>query len=172
MAAVAIAVSYDLAPGSIRHTLQTFTGVEHRIETVRTVNGITYINDSKGTNVASTLKAIQSMRAPSVIILGGYDKHTNFDQLSAEVKGSPYITHAILLGQTASQIEESLRRNGFFAYTNAYSLEDAVLKAGSQAVPGGNVLFSPACASFDMFRDYEQRGAVFKEIVRGIQEAG
>ena len=85
---------------------------------------------------------------------------------SKPVKSSPNITHAILLGQTASQIEESLRRNGFFAYTNAYSLEDAVLKAGTQAVPGGNVLFSPACASFDMFRDYEQRGAIFKEIVQ------
>lgn len=172
MAAIAVAVSYGLNPDCIRHTLQTFSGVEHRIETVRTVGGVTYINDSKGTNVASTLKAIQSMRAPSVIILGGYDKHTDFDQLSAEVKASPYITHAVLLGQTASQIEDSLRRNGFFAYTNAYSLDDAVQKAGEQAAPGGNVLFSPACASFDMFRDYEQRGAVFKEIVRGIQETG
>ena len=172
MAAIAVAVSFGLSPDGIKYTLHTFTGVEHRIETVRTVNGVTYINDSKGTNVASTLKAIQSMRSPSVIILGGYDKHTDFTALAAEVKASRFITHVILLGQTAQQIEESLRKIEYFDYTNAYSLEDAIQKAGQQALPGGNVLFSPACASFDMFRDYEQRGTVFKEIVANLPDNG
>ena len=171
MAAIAVAVEYGIAPEIIKHTLQTFTGVEHRIETVRKVGGVTYINDSKGTNTASTLKAIQSMEVPSVIILGGYDKHTDFNALCAAVKESPRITHAVLLGQTAQQLEETLKKNGFHDYTLAYSLEDAVLKAGGLAVPGGNVLFSPACASFDMFLDYEQRGRVFKEIVMTLPEA-
>ena len=165
MAATAIAVSYGISPEIIRHTLQTFTGVEHRIETVRTVAGVTYINDSKGTNTASTLKAIQSMQAPTVIILGGYDKHTDFDGLCEAVQFSPYIRHAVLLGQTAQQLEESFEKCAFHTYTQAYSLEDAVQKAGAAAVPGGNVLLSPACASFDMFQDYEHRGKVFKEIV-------
>lgn len=172
MAAAAVAVAYGVSPEVIRHTLQTFTGVEHRIETVRTVNSVTYINDSKGTNVASTLKAIQSMEAPSVIILGGYDKHTDFDVLCAAVKDSPQITHVVLLGQTAQQIEETLKKKKFHDYTLAYSLEDAVLKAGGLALPGGNVLFSPACASFDMFRDFEHRGRAFKEIVMRLPESG
>jgi len=165
MAAAAIAVSYGISPEIIRHTLQTFTGVEHRIETVRTVAGVTYINDSKGTNTASTLKAIQSMKAPTVIILGGYDKHTDFDGLCEAVKNSPYIRHAVLIGQTARQLEDSFRECDYHTYTQAYSLEDAVQKAKENAVPGGNVLLSPACASFDMFQDYEHRGKVFKEIV-------
>ncbi len=172
MAAAAAAIAQGVPPEVIRRTLQTFTGVEHRIETVRKVGGVTYINDSKGTNTASTLKAIQSMRAPSVIILGGYDKHTDFNGLCAEVKKSEMIAHAVLLGQTAQQIEETLKTKGFTDYTLAYSLEDAVHKAGERAVPGGNVLFSPACASFDMFRDYEHRGQAFKEIVMRLPESG
>ena len=165
MAATAIAVAYGISPDVIKYTLQTFTGVEHRIETVRTVEGITYINDSKGTNTASTLKAVQSMKAPSVIILGGYDKHTDFDNLCTLIKNSPFIIHAVLLGQTAQQIAKSFDKADFHDYTMAYSLEDAIHKAGEHAESGGNVLFSPACASFDMFQDYEQRGKVFKEIV-------
>ena len=170
MAAAAIAIHYHITPEVIQRTLHTFSGVEHRIETVRTVCGVTYINDSKGTNVASTLKAIQSMEVPTVIILGGYDKHTDFQALCAAVKESPLMIHAILLGQTARQIEDTLKKNEFFEYTNAYSLEDGVQKAGAKAPSGGNVLFSPACASFDMFRDYEHRGAVFKEIVMHLPE--
>ena len=165
MAATAIAAAYGVPPEVVKQTLQTFGGVEHRIETVRTVRDVTYINDSKGTNTASTLKAVQSMRAPSVIILGGYDKHTSFDALCEAVAKSPHIHHAVLLGQTAGQISEAFEQLDFREFTQAYSLEDAVQKASEKAVHGGNVLFSPACASFDMFRDYEHRGAVFKEIV-------
>ena len=170
MAAIAIASWWGVSPADIRQTLQTFSGVEHRIETVRSVNGVTYINDSKGTNVASTLMAIRSMKAPSVIILGGYDKHTDFSDLAKAMKDAPMITHAVLLGQTAQQIEETLLQHGFTACTHAYSLVDAIQKAGGHAVQGGNVLFSPACASFDMFRDFEHRGAMFKEIVAGLAE--
>jgi len=170
MAAAAIAIAHGISPESIRHTLHTFAGVEHRIETVRTVHGVTYINDSKGTNAASTIKAVESMKTPTVIILGGYDKHTGFDGLTAAIAQSPCIHHAVLLGETAGQIAQSLSKSGFHTFTYADTLWDAVYKAADRAVPGGSVLFSPACASFDMFRDYEHRGAVFKEIVNQLNE--
>ncbi len=170
MTATAIGIAHGIQPDIIRHTLKTFAGVEHRIETVRTVGGVTYINDSKGTNVASTLKAIQSMTTPTVIILGGYDKHTDFDELSNAIVQSREIRYTVLIGETAKQIEQSLAANGFHAFTHAQSLHDAVETASLHAVPGGAVLFSPACASFDMFRDYEHRGAVFKEIVNRLND--
>ena len=152
----------------IRHTLMSFTGVEHRIEKVRVFQGVTYINDSKGTNVDSTIKAVQSMKAPTVILLGGYDKHTDFMPLCREMIASGQITHAVLLGETSRQIREQLEEAGYTAITRAYSMQDAVDKARALAVTGGNVLLSPACASFDMFRDYEERGVVFKEIVNRL----
>ncbi len=170
LAATAVGLTHGIAPDIIRHTLQNFAGVEHRIETVRTVGGITYINDSKGTNVASTLKAIQSMTMPTVIILGGYDKHTSFDELSDAIASSSAIHHAVLLGETAGQIAASLTKSGFLAFTRSETLHDAVDAARTAAKPDGVALFSPACASFDMFRDYEHRGAVFKDIVNRLSE--
>jgi UDP-N-acetylmuramoylalanine--D-glutamate ligase len=153
----------------IRHTLQSFTGVEHRIEKVRLLDGVTYINDSKGTNVDSTVKAVQSMKAPTVIILGGYDKHTDFSPLCAEIASTKWIEQVVVIGETATQIVKALAAAGYHRVTQAYSMEDAVFKARKLAVSGGNVLLSPACASFDMFRDYEQRGQIFKEIVNALQ---
>lgn len=165
MAATCMAAVMDVPIPVIRHTLKSFTGVEHRIEKVHVVNGVTYINDSKGTNVDSTVKAIQSMKAPTVLILGGYDKHTDFAPLAREVKQSGVITHTVLIGQTAKQIDQALEAVGYQNRVRAYSMQQAVEQAGSLAESGGNVLLSPACASFDMFRDFEHRGEVFKEIV-------
>ena len=168
LAATAMAASRGVPAAVIRHTLQSFTGVEHRIEKVRVLEGITYINDSKGTNVDSTIKAVQSMKAPTVIILGGYDKHTDFSPLCREIVASGMIRHAVVMGETSRQLVETLEALGYSSVTQAFSMEDAVLKSRSLAVSGGNVLLSPACASFDMFRDYEHRGQVFKEIVAGL----
>ena len=168
LAATAIACAMNVPAPVIRHTLMTFTGVEHRIEKVRVFKGVTYINDSKGTNVDSTIKAVQSMKAPTVILLGGYDKHTDFAPLCSEIKQSGQIAHAVVMGETAAQIRKQLEEAGYTAVVQAYSLQDAVEKAGALAVSGGNVLLSPACASFDMFRDYEQRGEVFKQIVNAL----
>ena len=150
----------------IRHSLRTFRGVEHRIESVRELDGIEYINDSKGTNVDSTIKAVQTMNRPTVIILGGYDKHTSFDPLSREIAASPMIQEAVLIGETAGQIQESLGKAGFTAVHRASGMKEAVEVSRSLAGEGWNVLLSPACASFDMFKDYEERGRVFKEIVQ------
>ena len=170
LAATAMACALGVPAPVIRHTLQSFTGVEHRIEKVRVFEGVTYINDSKGTNVDSTIKAVQSMKVPTVILLGGYDKHTDFMPLCREMITSGMIAHAVVMGETSRQIREQLEEAGYTAITQAYSMQDAVDKARRLAVPGGNVLLSPACASFDMFQDYEQRGRVFKEIVNGLHE--
>lgn len=169
LAATAMTCALGVPAPVIRHTLMSFTGVEHRIEKVRVFEGVTYINDSKGTNVDSTIKAVQSMKAPTVILLGGYDKHTDFMPLCREMVTSGQIAHAVVLGETARQIREQLEEAGYTSIVRAYSMQDAVDKARELAVAGGNVLLSPACASFDMFRDYEERGRVFKEIVHQLK---
>ncbi len=168
LAMAAIAVAMKIPSAVIRHTLITFEGVEHRIESVAIKNGIKYINDSKGTNVESTIKAVNTMKVPTTIILGGYDKKTDFKNLCITIKDSNTIKHAVLIGQTAKQIEKCLKEVGFNNIIHATTLEDAVAKAGEVSEDGYNVLLSPACASFDMFVDYEERGRIFKNIVNKI----
>lgn len=164
LAATALAMLAGVPAPVVRHTLKTFPGVEHRIETVRTVEGVTYINDSKGTNVDASIRAVRAMKAPTVLLAGGYDKHTDFLPLAREILASKIHT-VVVLGDTAEQIERALRAVGFESILHAKTFEEAVLLARSCAKEGENVLLSPACASFDMFRDYEERGRVFKEIV-------
>ena len=169
LAAAAVAFSRGVPAPVIRHALRTFKGVEHRIEFVRELAGVRYINDSKGTNVDSTIKAVQSMKAPTAIILGGYDKHVSFSPLAAEIAQCPFIAHCVIIGATGDQIERALREVGYAAIHRAGTLEDAVEQCRELMKDGGNVLLSPACASFDMFSDYEQRGRVFKEIVANLK---
>ncbi len=169
LAATCIAVFMGVPAPVIRHTLRTFAGVEHRIEFVRELDGVRYINDSKGTNVDSTLKAIQTMTAPTVIILGGYDKHCDFTPLALEMVKSPNMKAAVLIGVTADQIETALCKAGYTAIHRADTLEEAVNIGRRLSEKGGNVLLSPACASFDMFSDYEARGRIFKEIVQNLK---
>ena len=171
LGAVCVAAAMNVPIPVIRHSLRTFRGVEHRIETVRELDGVEYINDSKGTNADSTIKAVQTMSQPTVIILGGYDKHASFDALSREIVNSPMIRKAVLIGETAELIRNSLERAGFSesGIIQAGSLREAVEAARSQAENGWCVLLSPACASFDMFKDYEERGRVFKQIVNELQ---
>ena len=169
LAAVCCAGAMGVPAPVIRHSLRTFAGVEHRIEFTRELDGVRYVNDSKGTNTDSTIKAVQSMKTPTTIILGGYDKHVSFAPLAAEIANTPLIEHVVLIGQTAPQIEDALRAVGYAAVTNAADMTDAVHKARALTGPGGCVLLSPACASFDMFDDYEQRGRVFKQIVNDLK---
>jgi UDP-N-acetylmuramoylalanine--D-glutamate ligase len=170
LAATAMACAMGIPTPIIRHTLVSFTGVEHRIEKVRIFESVTYINDSKGTNVDSTIKAVQSMKVPTVLILGGYDKHTDFMPLCKEIVSSGKISRIITIGQTAEQIRSQLAQAGYPHVQYAESLDKAVDMARAAAVSGGNVLLSPACASFDMFSDYEQRGRVFKQIAQQIAD--
>jgi len=170
LAAVTIAGAMGVPAGVMAQVLKTFRGVEHRIETVRVLNGVTWINDSKGTNVDSTLKAIDTMTRPTVLILGGSDKKTSFDPLAEAVVRSGQIAHCVLIGDTAQQIRDSLERAGYGAYTMTGYDFDACLDACRKlAKEGGCVLLSPACASFDMFKDYEDRGRIFKEKVMAMK---
>ena len=169
LGAVCCAAVMQIPIPVIRHSLRTFRGVEHRIESVRVLDGVEYFNDSKGTNVDSTLKAVETMTRPTVLILGGYDKKVSFDALSREIQERrDTIRETVLIGQTAPQIEESLRRAGYDHILHAETLREAVLTCRQIAEDGWNVLLSPACASFDMFKDYEERGRVFKNVVREL----
>ena len=169
LAAACMATASGVAADVIAHTFRTFTGVEHRIEFVRELDGVRWINDSKGTNVDSTIKAIQTMNRPTVIILGGYDKHCDFTPLVKEMLASDYIREAVLIGVTADQIERQCRENGYNAIHRAGTFEGAISQCRALAKDGWNVLLSPACASFDMFPDYEARGRIFKELVNELK---
>lgn len=165
LAAACVAISQGIPPYVIAYTFRTFKGVEHRIEFVRELDGVRYINDSKGTNVDSTIKAIQTMDRPTAIILGGFDKHCDFTPMVKEMLASDCIREAVLIGVTADQIERTCRDNGYTRLHRAKTLQEAVDTCRALAQTGWNVLLSPACASFDMFSDYESRGRIFKEIV-------
>ena len=128
----------------VRHTLRTFRGVEHRIEFVRELDGVQFINDSKGTNVDSSIQAVRAMKRPTVLILGGYDKHTDFMPLCEEnVKGS--IAHVVLIGATAKQCEETLEKADYHAWEHAgYDFEKAIRLAFDRAQDGARCCFLPA----------------------------
>ena len=148
--------------------LKTFSGVEHRIEYVCTRGGIDFINDSKGTNPASTVRAIESMKKPTVLILGGYDKHISFDELFEGF--TPIVKACVVIGDTQKQILETAAKYGYRNLCQtADSFGAAVDLARDLAEPGDTVLLSPACASWDMFDNYEQRGRVFKQIAQDYQ---
>lgn len=166
LAATALACMYGIKPEVVAGVLSTFTGVEHRLEFVREVEGVSFINDSKGTNTDATINAIRAMKAPSVLILGGFDKHADFMPLFEAM--DERIKAVVILGETAQQIAHAAQMMGFKNYILSTGFEDAILKAYSLAEKGDVVLFSPACASWDMFENYEQRGRKFKEIVRGL----
>ncbi|MBQ2930930.1 MAG: UDP-N-acetylmuramoyl-L-alanine--D-glutamate ligase [Clostridia bacterium] len=168
LAAACMATACGVDADVIAHTFRTFTGVEHRIEFVRELEGVRYINDSKGTNVDSTIKAIQTMNRPTAIILGGYDKHCDFTPMVKEMLASDYIREAVLIGVTADQIERQCRENGYVNLHRAATLKDAIDQCRALSADGWNVLLSPACASFDMFPDYEARGRIFKELVNEL----
>ena len=167
LAASACALAMGVSPMIVRHSLAAFEGVEHRLEFVTEVQGIRFINDSKGTNPASSIASVRAMTLPTILIAGGYDKHTGFDDFTATLTGSK-IVGMVVIGDTADQLALSANSNGFTAIERAKSLEDAVYKAYGMAHPGYNVLLSPACASFDMFKDFEERGRAFKKVAMEI----
>lgn len=170
LAAAAMTAALGVPLPVIRHTLRTFSGVEHRIETVRELDGVHYINDSKGTNVDATQKAIDAMRAPTVLILGGSDKQVDFAPLAQSVREHPLIERVVLIGETANRIAQALDAVGYKSYVHeGTDMEAALRRCRALALPGWNVLLSPACASFDMFQDFEHRGRVFKQLVNDLR---
>ena len=168
MAAVAIAAAMGVPFPYIRETVIHFTAVEHRIEFVAEKKGVAYYNDSKGTNTDASIKAVQAMNRPTIVIGGGYDKHVTFDDWIACFGDK--VKWLVLLGQTANQIAETANKHGFTHIVFTESLEEAVQVCAGKAESGDAVLLSPACASWGMFDNYEQRGRMFKDYVRALPE--
>ncbi|MGE5633001.1 MAG: UDP-N-acetylmuramoyl-L-alanine--D-glutamate ligase [Caulobacteraceae bacterium] len=170
LAAALMAYCLGVEPSVIAEVLESFKGVEHRIEFVEEVDGVIYYNDSKGTNTDASIKAIEAMKRPTVIIAGGYDKGSEYDDF-IEAFGSR-IKHMVLIGKTADKIEKTAYSHGFKNTHRAEDLKDAVQKCYALSAPGDAVLLSPACASWDMFNNYEERGRLFKQYVRELKSKG
>jgi len=164
MAATAIAYTMGVPLEIIQKTIKSFSAVEHRVEFVCERDGVRYYNDSKGTNPDASIQAIRAMRWPTLLIGGGYDKKSEFDSYIEEFGGK--VKLLVLIGETKEKIAQTARRHGFDQILFANDLKEAVQLCREHAVAGDAVLLSPACASWDMFESYEQRGTLFKEYVR------
>jgi len=165
LAATACALWTGMGPEAIRRGIALFRGVEHRIERVREDRGVVFYNDSKGTNVASTIKALESFGEPVVLIAGGKGKGQDFAPLADAARGR--VRHAVLMGVDRDKLRGPLAAAGVPS-EDAGSMEEAVRRARAAAHAGDVVLLSPACASFDMFDNFEHRGHVFKAAVRAL----
>ncbi|MFH1501925.1 MAG: UDP-N-acetylmuramoyl-L-alanine--D-glutamate ligase [Candidatus Eisenbacteria bacterium] len=163
-AATAAALAIGVDVGAVAEELRAFRPLPHRMEDVCEVDGVRFVNDSKATNVESVACALGSYRSPIVLIAGGKDKGTDFGRLRELVERN--VRALVLIGETAGKLESAL--SGAAPIERAASLEEAVRMARQWADPGDVVLLSPACASFDMFRDYEDRGDAFREAVRAL----
>ena len=156
MAAAAIAYVSNIDIDVIREVLKTFAGVEHRQEFVRNLNGIMFVNDSKATNPDSSIKAIESYNRPIILIAGGMDKQSSFDEFLDVAKENVYAL--VLLGETAQRIKECAQNKGFDNITVVKDMKEAVNASYQIAKDGDVVLLSPACASWDMYKSFEVRG--------------
>ncbi|WP_227767105.1 UDP-N-acetylmuramoyl-L-alanine--D-glutamate ligase [Zhaonella formicivorans] len=166
LAAVAAGRAMGLTAENLRNTLCTFPGVAHRLEKVAEIKGVTYINDSKGTNPDASIKALEAFSQPLVLIAGGSTKGSDFSAFARKIKER--VKHLVVLGQTAEDIIGAVEKVGFKSIHRVQTFPEAVHKASELAEPGEIVLLSPACASYDMFKNYEHRGETFKELVRQL----
>ena len=164
MAASAVALAAGADPSSVAAVLREFPGLEHRLEVVREKDGVTYINDSKGTNVGAVVKSVEGFSRPVILIAGGLDKGSDFSPLAGLFRDK--VKLLILIGKAADKMAKALGASTETVF--AKTLQDAVRRAEERAVSGDVVLLSPACASFDMFKDFEDRGRQFKEAVRKL----
>ena len=167
LAATACAGALGVSPERLRAAIRAFRAVPHRLEWVRDRGGVAFYNDSKGTNVDATLKALAAFDEPIVLIAGGRDKGQRFDGLAEAARGR--VKAAVVIGEGRATLGPALR--AVTQVEEAESMGEAVRRAAALAVAGDVVLLSPACASFDLFRDYEHRGTVFAEEVRALPEA-
>ena len=163
LAAVSAGVLMGCAPDKIRQAVLDFKAVEHRLEFVATIRGVDYYNDSKATNVDATIKALESFPANIHLILGGKDKGSDYTVLNELLRQR--VKRVYTIGAAAAKIESQIKGPEI---VHAETLENAIRKANATAQSGDIVLLAPACASFDQFKNYEHRGQMFKEIVRGL----
>lgn len=164
LASVAVGGICDIPPRLMREVISEFRGIPHRMEFVKEIEGIKFINDSKGTNVGATIKSIESFNEPIILIAGGKDKGNDYLPLKPLIEDR--VKFLILIGEAKKKMASVM--NGFRNILNAESFEEAVNEAFDKAEKGDVVLLSPACASFDMFRDYEDRGEQFRKIVESL----
>ena len=164
MASVISARILGIEKKVIQKTLENFKGVEHRLEFVREINGIKYYNDSKATNVNSVWYALQGFNEPIVLIMGGRDKGNDYREIENEVQKN--VKHIVAIGESRHKVSDFFKR--IVPVTLAVDMDDAVMKASTAASKNEIVLLSPACASFDMFENYEHRGKEFKKIVNNL----
>ncbi len=165
LAACAMAILAGADAGTLEESVRRFKGVEHRIEWVRELRGVQYFNDSKATNVDATVKSLEAFPGNILLIAGGRDKAGDFTVLRSLVHDR--VKHLVLIGEAADKIRKAL--SGTTDIVEAASMQEAVAACSRLAHPGDVVLLAPACASFDMFDDYEHRGRVFKQEVRNLE---
>jgi UDP-N-acetylmuramoylalanine--D-glutamate ligase len=176
LAAAAAACALGVPADAAADTLRSFAGVPHRLQVAGVAGGVTYVNDSKATNVDATLKALTAYSVGVYLILGGYDKGAEYDALAAATEG--LVKEALLIGATAPQLEAAFAARGAAAgsratpYVVCGDLEAAVLLAAREVSPGDVVLLSPACASWDQYRDYVERGEHFLKLVSDLRGVG
>ena len=168
LAACITAALAGAKPRSMAKVLRGFKGVEHRMEFVRELKGVRYINDSKGTNPDSSIRALQAIDTPVILIAGGYEKNADFTDFIKAFDGK--VRYLILLGKTAERLAQAARDSGFNDddIIKCSSLEACVASAAKLGEKGDTVLLSPACASWDMFESFEQRGELFKKTVKSL----
>lgn len=169
LACVAAAHILGIDKNKVAEAICSFKGIKHRIEVVSKSNGITYIDDSKGTNVDATVKAMNAMTEPTVILLGGKDKGYDYMPLFSSMKESK-VVHAVLYGENRFKLLNAAIKAGFSDFSLCAEFRPAVRLAQFIAKPGQNVLLSPASSSFDSFTNYEERGDAFKKLVEGVNE--
>ena len=170
LACVAVSAVLGLDKNFTSDAVKNFKGVSHRLERVREVGGVTYIDDSKGTNIDAAIKAAQSMKTPTIILLGGKDKGEDYAPLFDGLARSPVI-HAVIYGENRFKMLNAAIKAGYFGISLCSEFNAAVRLAQFIAKPGQCVLLSPASASFDGFSNFEERGDAFKELVAGIDES-
>ena len=169
MAAMAVATACGVPMEEILSVIRTFAPVEHRIEFVAAKRGVDYYNDSKGTNPDAAIQGIRAMERPTVLIGGGYDKQSEYDEWIEAFDGK--VKCLVLIGQTREKIAACARAHGFSDIVLADTFEEAFAVCAAKAEPGDAVLLSPACASWGMFPNYEVRGQMFKDMVNQMEES-
>lgn len=169
LAAAAFAINSGIKKEIIKYTLQSFKGVEHRTEYIGEINGIKFYNDSKGTNPDASIKAVEGLEAPLILIAGGMDKGSSFDEFVEAFDNK--VKALILLGETAVKIKETAEKYGFNNIFMVENMEEAVEKAYHNASENDTILLSPACASWDMYESYEVRGRHFKDCVEKLRRS-
>lgn len=165
MAAILLSYLYGIGLDQIVHGLKSFKAIAHRLEFVKTIGGVDYYNDSKGTNVDSSVKAIESFDRPLIIIAGGYDKKIDYEDFVKAFKKNGKIM--VLIGETKDKLKDLCEKHGI-SWTFAADMDQAVKRARDYAKKGDVVLLSPASASWDMYKSYEERGEDFKNIVGSL----